>query len=510
MFITNNHGGVSMSLMGLDIGTTGCKCAIFDEAGNRLAASYREYALEQPAPGHYELNPEHVWQSVQHVIREAASQVSDAIRALSISSLGEAVVPVNRNGETLSNAILYMDVRGIEEAQRLEGRIGSERTMALTGVPLHAMFTLPKLMWIKKHQPELYRQTWKFMPFGDFIAFKLSGACVTSYSLASRTMALDIAAKAWAPEMFEAAALRDGLLPDLVPSGRTIGQVRRNLAESLGLGTEPLVVAGGHDQACAALGAGILDDLQAIDGSGTVACITPTYSSPVLHPRMLEYQFNCAPHVVEGRYVTYAFNFTGGSLLKWYRDQFGSRGEAEAHNRGMSFYDYMNATATADPAGLIVVPHFAGSGTPAMDPQAKGVIHGLTLNTGPSQLYRALMEGVTYEMRVNMECLEEAGICIETLRAVGGGAKSDLWLQIKADIMNRPIEKLNVSEAGTLGTIMLAGKATGAYASFEEAAELLVKPVKTFVPTEPNRGRYDELFAKYKRLSEALAELNRG
>ncbi|MCD9020418.1 FGGY-family carbohydrate kinase [Cohnella silvisoli] len=494
-----------MSLMGLDIGTTGCKSSLFDEAGNMLAASYKEYALEHPLPGYYELNPLLVWSSVQQVIHDVLSRFPALkIKALSISSLGEAVIPVDRNGKVLGNAILYLDPRGQQQAKQIEQRVGSERTMALTGVPLHSMFSLPKVMWIKEHQPEVYENTWKFMLFGDFIAFQLTGIPATDFTLASRTMALNVARKVWEPEMFEAAGIRDDIFPDLVPSGHIIGQVRAEAALSLGLQPETLVVAGGHDQACAALGAGILDELQAIDGIGTVECITPAYSAPVLNRKMLEHNFNCAPHVIEGRYLTYAFNFTGGSLLKWYRDQFGSDAAAEARKLGVGVYDYLNSTAATQPTNLLVVPHFAGSGTPAMNPQAVGVIHGLTFNTDSSQLYRALMEGVTYEMRYNLECLGDAGIQVDTLRAVGGGAKSDLWLQIKADIMNRPIEKLNVSEAGTLGTIMLAGKSSGVYASYEEAVKLLVKPLKTFLPGQPNREIYDELYAKYKKLSSAL------
>jgi len=498
-----------VSLMGLDIGTTGCKASLFHEDGLLLSASYREYAMEQSGAGTYELNPLHVWEAAQRVIAEAvaAAPPGAPVRALSLSSLGESVVPVDADGRVMSNAILYMDPRGREQAAALERIVGNARTMAITGVPLHAMFTLPKVMWIKQCQPDLYKRVWKFMLFGDFIAYRLTGNCATDYSLASRTMALNIAGKRWDTDMFKAADIDMEKFPDLLPSGVPIGEVRKPVAAALGLPAATLVVMGGHDQACAALGAGILSSHQAVDGMGTVECITPAYAAPRLGPEMLKYQYNCAPHVIDGLYLTYAFNFTGGSLLRWYRDNFGQYAQEEARKQGVSVYDYLNAAAAADPTDLLVIPHFAGSGTPSMNPDAKGTVYGFTLNTRASQLYRALMEGITYEMRYNLECLKEAGIPVHSLRAVGGGAKSDLWLQIKADIMNMPIERLNVNEAGTMGNIILAGKASGVYRSYEEAVKTLVKPVRVFEPNRANQPLYTEQYERYKKLSQAVAAM---
>jgi len=497
-----------VSLMGLDIGTTGCKASLFDEEGLLLASAYQEYPMEHPSPGLYEINPLKVWQAVQRVIAEVTLAVPERrVSALSISSFGETVVPVDASGQVLGQAILYMDPRGREQARRLEQRIGKERTMEITGVPLHPMFSLPKVMWIRQHQPELYERVWKFMPFGDYIAYVLTGICVSDYTLASRTMAFNVARKKWDEEMFEAAGIEMDRFPDLIRSGQPIGTVRADVARTIGLAPDTLVVAGGHDQATAALGAGILSTHQAVDGIGTVECITPAYASPVLGPEMLSFQYNCAPHVVEGLYLTYAFNFTGGSILRWYRDHLAPAAEAEAQRLGLGVYDYLNSHAPAHPTGLLVIPHFAGSGTPYMNPEAKGTLYGLTLETTATEIYRALMEGVTYEMRYNVECLAKAGIRIDSLRAVGGGAKSDLWLQIKADIMNLPIEKLNVTEAGTMGNIILAGKAAGIYRSYEEAVGKLVRPVRTFEPGEPNRTIYEDRYETYKKLSRAIGSL---
>lgn len=500
-----------MSLMGLDVGTTGCKASLFDEEGTLLADAYKEYAMEQPAQGYYELDPQLVWKSVRQVITSVMKSVPDGqareVKALAVSSLGEAVVPVDANGQVLANAILYMDRRGREQAAFLERTIGRERTMEITGVPLHPMFSLPKAMWIKQNQPDVYARTWKFMLFGDFIGYRLTGRSAIDYSLASRTMALNVSDKRWDDSLFAAADIEMSKFPDLVASGEPIGEVRNDIARELGLQTHTLVVAGGHDQACAALGAGVISSHSAIDGIGTVECITPAYSAPALNAKMAESQFNCAPHVVDGLYLTYAFNFTGGSLLRWYRDNFGKAAEAEARKLGVSVYDYLGSAAATSPTDLLVIPHFAGSGTPSMNPEAKGTIHGLTLGTSASELYRALLEGVTYEMRYNAECLKEAGIAIHALKAAGGGSRSDLWLQIKADIMKLPIERLNVGEAGTMGSIILAGIAAGIYRSVQEAVQALVKSVQTFEPGQANVARYDERYERYRKLSMAISSM---
>ncbi|WNR45240.1 FGGY-family carbohydrate kinase [Paenibacillus roseipurpureus] len=496
-----------MSLMGLDIGTTGCKCSLFTEDGVLIAASYREYSLVLPKPGYFEFDPHLLWKSVQEVIEETASQSGgDLIKAISVSSFGETAIPIAQDGSVLGNGLLYTDIRGFDEALLLEQSLGKTKVMALAGVPLHPMFTVAKMMWMKRHEPQWFRRVWKFLLIGDYIVFRLTGMTAIDYTLASRTMAFNITTKKWETEILRAAELDQSLLSEPVASGEAIGRVTPQCCERLGLKGRPMVVAGGHDQACAALGAGILREGQAIDGIGTVECIAPTYSRPVVNETMLRLQYNCAPHVLDGHYLTYAFNFTGGSLLKWFRNEFGYKAESEAHLRGMDVYNYLNLTAPIEPTDLVIIPHFAGSGTPHMKPEAKGLIYGLTFQTTAADVYRACMEGVTYEMRYNLECLKEAGIAVDSLRAVGGGAKSDLWLQLKADIMNRTIERLNISEAGTIGTVILAGRAVGAFATFEEAAQILVKPLKSFYPHVERRDQYEERYEKFKRLSNLLSD----
>jgi len=312
-----------MSIIGLDIGTTGCKCTIFGIDGNIASYSYSEYDTKSPQPGYYEIDPVEVWESVKKVIFNAVrSYRGERIKALSISSFGEAAVPVDKNGRVLANSIIYMDKRGSEECKIIETALGKEKIMQISGVSSHPMYTISKVMWIKKNTPDIYNRAWKLMLFGDFISFCLTGDPVIDHSLASRTMAFDIISKEWSDEILDAAKIDKKIFSKISPSGTIIGEVKKEIAKVLGLSDGVLVVTGGHDQVCAAVGAGILSEGMAIDGIGTVECITPVFNRPVINKVMLENKYNCAPFAKKDMYASYAFNFTGGSLLKWYRDTF--------------------------------------------------------------------------------------------------------------------------------------------------------------------------------------------
>lgn len=494
-----------MSLVGLDIGTTGCKCTIFNFEGKIRSSSYREYGDNSSRAGKYELNPEKVWESVKGVIYEAVSEYKgEEPSALAVSSFGEAAVPVDAGGNILYNSILFMDDRGNTELEKLKNRLDPIRIMELTGVPAHPMYTVNKIMWIRENLPEIFGRTWKFMLFEDLILFLLTGNPVIDYSLASRTMAFNVVDKVWEPVMLEAAGLEEKLFSKAVPSGTIAGSIKKELAEELGLPSGLVVVTGGHDQACAALGAGILSEGSAVEGIGTADCITTAFSEPALNSTMLKSNLNCEPHILENMYVSLAFSISGGSLLQWYRDCFAAAGMLEAKETGKNIYNILDTKAAAEPTDILVLPHFSGSGTPHLDPGSKGAFIGITLDTTPSQIYRALMEGVTYEMRYNLDFLESAGIKVNSLRAVGGGAKSDLWLQIKADITGRNIETLDTGEAGTLAAAIIAGKAVGVYPSYQQAAKGLIRSKKTYYPNPVAHDRYNENYFRYKQLYQAV------
>ncbi len=486
-----------MSLLGLDIGTSGCKATIVNYKGAVIGQAHREYHLINPGPGLEELDPEIVWRSVKAVISESIlNYCSDPVVAVSVSSFGEAAIPVGNDGRVLHNAIIYIDKRGQEEAAFLSSALGDEKIQAITGVPAHSMFSISKIMWIKKNLPEVFKKTWKFMAFADFILFRLGADPHMDYSLAGRTQAFDIINKEWSSDILNCADVKTEIFGTPVQSGTVVGTISKTIASELNLPDNIILVAGGHDQPCAALGAGVIRSDLAVDGLGSTECITPAFNRPVISSKTAESSFACVPHVVKDMYVTYAFTFTSGSVLKWYRDSFG-----KLHNNSVnqSYGDLIEAAAKT-PSDIFILPHFAGAATPYMDTDSRGAIVGLTINTKPEEILRAILEGITYEIMVNVERLDEAGIHVNELRAVGGLSKSDTFLQIKADIMGREVSTLEISEAGTLGVAILAGTAAGIYSSIKEAVNQLVKKKKVFYPNESMNSIYKDKFQTYKKI----------
>ncbi|MGF9696414.1 FGGY-family carbohydrate kinase [Paenibacillus sp. MABNR03] len=499
-----------MDLIGLDIGSTGAKCIITNSDGNVMAQAYEEYSMESPISGYFELNPQIVWEAVQSIMHSVIREYnkrSTHLAGISISSFGEAAVLIDKEGRELGNSLLYIDSRGNEQLKAFIKKIEADEIIHKTGLKPHSMYTLSKLMWYREEQPDIYAKIHTFLPFGSYILYKLGAGPILDYSLASRTMAFDVRRLQWDEHIIEVAGLHKRIFPEIAALGTVVGQISLEAAQNFGLPSDFKLVLGGHDQVCAAIGAGITEKGSAVDGIGTVECITPVFSKETINQQDMASSNLALVPFIKGKYATYAFNFTGGSLLKWYRDQFGYEEKMEADLTGRSVYDIMSENVSDSPTNILVLPHFAGSGTPYMNPLAVGAVLGIDFNTTKSDLFRALMEGVTYEMRQNIECLEQAGIRIDKLRACGGGAKSDLWLQIKADIMNKTIVALDIDEAGILGTIILCGVALGEFSSYEEATRRLVKVNKTFHPQAKNRKQYDENYAKYKRLYQAVNEV---
>jgi xylulokinase len=495
-----------MSLLGIDVGTTGCKAIVFRVDGVPLGAAYREYPLLHPREGWMELDSRVVWDAVRDSIREAVDLAGpgDPVQALAPSCQGEAVTPVGRDGEPLDHCPVTFDGRTVPYLEFWEEAPGRERIFEITGMPLHPMYTLSKIVWWKREKPEVYRDTAKFLCYGDYVLHRLGVTPTIDPSMAGRTMAYDVREGRWSAELLERAGVAVSLLPEVAPSGTAVGEVPAAVCDDLGLPQGVLAATGGHDQPCGALGAGITRPGLAMDATGTVECITPIFDALVLTPEMRDGNFCCYRHVAPGLYATLAFNFTGGSLLRWYRDTWGAQELDEARVSGLDVYEIMIGKAASGPSRVLVLPHFTMTGTPWFDPRAKGAIVGLTLGTGVDQILKALLDGITYEMRLNLDHLDTAGVPVQELRAIGGGAKSRTWMQLKANIFNRPVSALNISEAACLGAAMLAGVAAGVYRSLDEATAALVRVTETFTPKPAEVARYEEMYALYRDLYPTL------
>ncbi len=491
-------------IAGIDVGTTGCKCTVCDVDGTILAECYDEYFTD--VQGSYgSLQPEVVWHSVKKVLASAAKGLP--LQAIGITSFGEAPVLLDENDRPVMPSILYTDTRGQAECEELVEKIGANRIAQLTGTAPHSMYSICKLMWVFRNQPELSKKVSKIFLFADYIVYMLSGVAQMDYSLAARTMAFDVYKRDWCDEILEQAGIEKSKFPPTVPSGTKAGVIRQSVAEELGLSPEVMVVTGCHDQVAASLGTGIMKDGMAVDGTGTVECITSMFSRKPDTAKLQKSNYAVVPYVLPDSYVCYAFSFTGGALLKWYRDQFGLLETIVAKQCGMNFYEHMNQKLGDVPSGLLVLPYFAGAATPYMDIDAKGAILGLSLDTTAEEIYRALMEGVTYEMLLNLERLQEAGVYINELRATGGGATSEVWLQMKADILNCKIITLGNAQSGTLGCIMLAGVACGLYENIQQAQKKLVKLGKEYYPRSEQHEIYMHYYNVYKKIYAATKSI---
>ena len=352
------------------------------------------------------------------------------------------------------------------------------------------MFTLFKLLWLKVNRPDVWRRAAKFLCFEDLLHTRLGVPSSMGWPLAGRTMLFDVRRHEWSNEILDRIGLARERLAAPLPSGTIVGEVRADL----GLAKGAVVVTGGHDQTCGALGAGAVEPGMAMYATGSVECICPTFASPVFSAELQRNNLCTYDHVIPGRYATVAYSLTGGNILKWFREQF-----APAEG-----YDALLATAARSPTKLLVMPYWTPSGTPYFDVNTPGVICGLRMNTTRGEILRALLEGVALEMRLNLEILRESGCEVSELRAIGGGARSQFWTQLKADVINRPISRLNVEEAGCLGAAMLAFSAVGG----EPLAALVrrwVQPLSVVTPNADNR--YDALFSKYREAYPLLRRL---
>lgn len=499
-----------MSLMGLDVGTTGAKAVAFDLEGRVLAGAYREYPEIYPRPGWVEMDPHRIWDAVMDAVKEVATKTRlDPVKAIGLSVLGEAVTPIDKAGEALYNSITSVDNRCIPQVEWWEEEVGREKIFKITGMPLHPSYSLNKIMWIKDERPKIFKKTWKFLLYEDYIVYRFGLPASIDYSLASRTMAFDIKRKKWSQEMLSKAEIDENLLAQALPSGKIVGKVADEIAHELNLPQDVLVVLGGHDQAVSALGAGVIVPGMATDTCGTVECVTACLSKPILNQKMLTNNHPVYCHVVEDMYVSLAFNYTAGALLKWYRDNFAGEEKEEAKRSGKDVYEVILEPIKDEPSPVFILPHFVGSGTPRLDPYSRGAMVGLTLSTTKRDLVKAILDSVSYELKVNLDSLNASGVVVKRLHAIGGGAKSRKWLQLKADVTGREIASLNVKEAGCLGAAILAGKAMGVFDSVKEGVARWVREKDVFHPRAAKTDLYGKRYQLYEKLYPTLTRLNR-
>lgn len=488
-----------MISLGVDIGGTGAKCVAFDDHGAQLALSYIEYPNP---PGKANLEPQVLSDSVVRVIRDCvqALPARDAVAAITVSSFGESFVPIDEHGAPLTDIIMYFANSESGEFDELVRRVGEETFMRVARILPDASYSLAKMLYTLRTAE---RPVWKFLPIAAYVCYRLSGAVMTDVSLACRTLLYDVEKREWSRELLEASGVALDQLPDVCPTGTAVGFLRPEIAQALSLPENVRVVIGSHDQIVNALACGVCEHGDGVDVSGTCECIEPLFAGIPGDFGFTRENFACVPYVDDAGYVTYAYNISGGAVVRWYRDQLARHLSAQAKAEHVSIYDLLNRACPKEPTDVIVLPFLQGmGGTPDVRPNARGMFYGVTMETGLPEFYRAILEGLTFEMAYNLEKLEGFGVAPNRLYACGGGARSKVWLQIKADIWNREILPVKTEETGALGSAILG---FAAVTGEKDRLALAKKFVQLGEPMRPDAARvevYREKFQLYKQLRD--------
>jgi xylulokinase len=489
-----------MSILGLDIGTTGAKGVVFDLEGRPIASAYREYNMHSPRPGYLELNPHEVLEAVAAVCQQVASATAnDPIKSVASSVLGEAITPVDADNRPLGNAIIGFDARGAAECEQLRRQIDNVEVFRLTGHPINSFHTVFKLMHRRKHEPEVFKRAARWLGFQELVAVSLGAEAAVDYSAAARTLLLDTRKLTWCDRLMDLTGMSPGMFACPVAPGSSIGAVTAAGHARFGLPIGCVVAAGLHDQPAGILGAAVQPG-ESMYATGTVVCIGVLITGDPDPAVMCRHNLCFYPTYGKGRHVSLAWNFTGGSLLKWYRDNFGGPEVAEAKRRGVDPYDLILEQLPSDPTDLFVLPYFTTTGTPWLDTRALGAMFGLRLTTRRQEVVKALLEGLEYEIALNQALLAEAGIEIRLYKAIGGAAKSPLWMQLKADVLGRPVAVLETTESAALGVALLGARAAGLIESVSEAASRFARTGRRFEPDARRSAVYNHRLAIYRDL----------
>jgi xylulokinase len=503
-------------LLGVDIGTSGAKAGIFSREGRLISLNQNEYAFEHPKPGWSEIDPDEVWAKARLAVKNAVIQSGvepNTIAAMGLSVIGETGLPVDESGDPLYPAIESMDQR--ENAYQayvswFDETFGAEAIFKRTSYPLNSLPLAHKILYFRDHKPDLFKRIAYFVTFQDFIIWKLCGQPAIDYSMASRTMLFDVRGKEWIEEYLEKMGISKYQFSPPVESFFPVGKLDETAARELGLNPGTIVVPGAHDQSCAALGVGVIKEGVASDGTGSVEAIATSTETPFDSAEMLALGQGSQCHVTSDLYLALGFHLTAGSLVRWYRDQLGRWEQQEAGEMGGDAYDLITQAAEESPPGsngLLVFPHWIGAGTgrkPPLNPLSRGAVLGLSLMQSKADLNRAVFEGITFETRYLLESLESTGLSISELMVTGGGAKSNFWLQLKADITGKRIKVPSVIEASLLGAALLAGVGAGIYPDLESAVDQACSIERAYEPDMEKAAIYDKYYAVYRDVYQAI------
>ncbi|MGI6116242.1 xylulokinase [Luoshenia tenuis] len=493
-------------LLGIDIGTSGCKVAAFDLDGGVVATSSQSYETRYPGPQYVEQDAMDWWRAACRCLEDMRGQGLDVerIAAIGIDGTSWACLPVDAQGTPLRPAMIWMDRRAEPQAKWMRETIGEDKLIALSGNPVDAAYITPKMLWLKANEPEIYAHTRYFLQCNAFIAMQLTGMPSQDLSQGYGFHFFDIAKLKYDEAMLAALQLDAEKLAPIVPCHQIVGGVTEQAARETGLCAGTPVVAGGLDAACCSLGAGVIRPWQTQEQGGQAGGMSILTDRPLIHPQLI---LGC--HVLPGGWLLQGGSVGGGGTMRWFSQQLAAAEQGEAKAQGKSVFEVLSDEAGAIPAGsegLIFLPYMAGERSPIWDSDARGVFFGLSYDKGRAHMVRAMMEGVAYSLHHNIQTAAQVGAQVETMVSVGGSANSRVWTQIKSDVTGKRIEVPYSDHATPLGAAILAGVGCGAYAGFDEAVQRCVRIQRVHEPDGQTHDRYGQYFEIYQGLYPKLKD----
>ncbi|MCR4909419.1 MAG: FGGY-family carbohydrate kinase [Lachnospiraceae bacterium] len=484
-------------LLGIDIGTSSCKVAVFDGDGHVLAQANKTYEVYYPDQGWVEQDPREWWEAIAEGIRSVLSE--EGVSAGDIAGIGVdgqswSAIPVDRFGRVLSNTPIWMDTRAREICERVKQEIGEDEIFNVAGNDFLPSYSTPKMLWFKEKKPEIFENTVYFLQSNAFIVYCLTGEYSQDLSQGYGIHFFDMKSLKYDTALADRLGLSADLVPKLFRSDEIVGEITCSAAEKTGLKAGTPVVAGGLDAASGTLGAGVFKVGDTQEQGGQAGGMSICTDRALSHKKLI-----LSPHVVPGMYLLQGGSVGGGGALRWFRSELGEN---------MSFDELTALAEKVSPGadGLFFLPYMAGERSPIWDPDAKGVFCGLSFDKTKGHLVRALLEGVAFSLEHNLRTAYETGITVGAMNAMGGSANSVLWTGIKADVTGKTIRVPESDTASTLGAAILAGIGTGVYSSYEEAVERTIEIKRVQEPDMENHRIYQEKMELYLELYEDLKE----
>jgi xylulokinase len=493
-----------------DLGTTGNKATLYDPEGHLVGSAFHPYATAYPHPRWAEQDPNDWWTAVCSSTRELLTRTSthpSDLACVTFSGQMMGCVPLDRRARPLRAAIIWADQRATAQTQAIGERVPFGDIYRITGHRLSPAYSLEKMLWLRDHEPDVYREAHRFVHAKDAIVARLTGAFVTDPSDASGMNLYDLIGHSWSPVILEAAGIDPERLPDIRPSASIVGTVLAGIAEEAGVPAGTPVVIGGGDGACAAAGAGVVSAGLAYNYIGSSSWIALATPAPIYDPQYTTFTF---AHIVPDMYMPDGTMQAAGAAYQWTRDQLCAQELILAADLNVSPYELLNAQAAESPPGangLLFLPYLMGERSPHWDPQARGAFIGLTIRHTRADLIRAVLEGVALNLRLILEAFQAQGAQPEAIRLIGGGARGRLWNQIMADIYGVPVHRLAIlEEATSMGAALAGGVAVGLYPDFSIAHAM--NPIaETIDPTPGTQALYTDLTALFRESYQALAPL---